>query len=222
MADTPHGDNNRAEAKLLDVRVLRTVLGVLGILLPIILYFGARFVFHEGLQKSLSSYYHTGMRDWLVGILWVIGILLFAYEGYSRWDNIAGHIACGSAVGVAIFPTAPDGGSPEMSGSISTLHFICAAALFATLIYFSGYSFTKMRPDKVTTHEKRCRNIIYIACAWIMALCMVGIIIYKVLLNDPDSPLAGIKPVYWLESFAVVAFGFSWFTKGETLVFKDK
>jgi hypothetical protein len=39
--------------------------------------------------------------------------------------------------------------------------------------------------------------------------------VYAVLLSD--SPLAGIKPIFWLESFVLWAFGFSWLIKGETL-----
>jgi hypothetical protein len=32
-----------------------------------------------------------------------------------------------------------------------------------------------------------------------------------------DTAIAAIKPVFWLESLALWAFGISWFVKGETL-----
>ena len=222
MPSIPQVENDRAEAKLLDVWLLRTTLGILGMSLPIVLYLGALFLFDTGLQNSLSSYYHTGMGDCFVGILWVIGILLFAYEGYNLRDRIAGIIACGSAVGVALFPTAADRGLPVTASHISYFHFGFAAILFATLIYFSWCSFTKTHKDRKPTDEKRRRNKVYRGCAVIMALCMVGIVVYKLVLGGSESSLAWLKPVYWLESIAVVAFGVSWLTKGETVLFKDK
>ena len=35
---------------------------------------------------------------------------------------------------------------------------------------------------------------------------------------DGNNSLDEIKPVFWLESIALWAFGISWFIKGETLV----
>ena len=55
-------------------------------------------------------------------------------------------------------------------------------------------------------------------CGVIMLLCIVSIGLYMVFLAN--SAVAGLKPVFWLESFALWAFGFSWMTKGE-LLWKD-
>ncbi len=38
---------------------LRKVIGILGIALPFVLFFGALIIFQTGLQSSISSYYHT-------------------------------------------------------------------------------------------------------------------------------------------------------------------
>ena len=228
MADTPQGDEDHPNAKLLDVALLRTTLGYLGMGLPPVLLLGGCFIFREGLRDSLSSYYHSGMGDVFVGVLWVLGILLFAYKGYTRWDRYAGYAACVSAVGVAIFPTSTGSDSPGNGEifSISTLHFICAAALFSTLIYFSGFSFTQKRKDKKPTKGKKRRNVVYVGCAIVMTGCMLLIGIYKIWFEGPpsSSPSSSgwFKPVFWLESIAVMVFGVSWFTKGESLLFRDK
>jgi hypothetical protein len=59
-------------------------------------------------------------------------------------------------------------------------------------------------------------------CGWAMLSCLALIAVYKLFLpDDPMSPIAAIKPVFWLESIAIIAFGISWLTKGETIL-KDR
>ena len=60
---------------------LRKTLGLLGILLPFVLVFGNWIIFRDGLENSISSYYHTGMGDVFVGILFAMGLFLFSYKG---------------------------------------------------------------------------------------------------------------------------------------------
>src|SRR5438132_210540 len=61
--------------------LIRTVVGVLGIALPLVLIVGESF-FLKGsaeVRGSLSAYYHSPMRDFFVGSLCVIGVLLITY-----------------------------------------------------------------------------------------------------------------------------------------------
>jgi hypothetical protein len=43
------------------------------------------------------------------------------------------------------------------------------------------------------------------------------VLIAVVVLMPSDSPVKRLDPVFWLESDAIVAFGMSWFTKGEAI-----
>ena len=52
---------------------LRKAVGFLGIAFPFVLSLGALILFQTGIQSSISSYYHTYMRDVFVGTLCVIG-----------------------------------------------------------------------------------------------------------------------------------------------------
>ena len=88
---------------------LRKAIGILGMVLPFVVSLGAWLFFQEGIQRSISAYYHTGMRDVFVGTLFAIGFFLLSYKGYERSDAIAGDLGCLFAVGVALFPTAPEG-----------------------------------------------------------------------------------------------------------------
>ena len=53
----------------------------------------------------MSAYYHAGqgvMRNEFVGILFAVGALLFAYQGYSRFEDCALNLAGVLALGIAL------------------------------------------------------------------------------------------------------------------------
>lgn len=196
--------------------VLRKAIGYLGTLLPVLLAIGAVLLFRTGLQSSVSSYYYTGMRDVFVGTLFAIGFFLFSYKGYGRPDNLAGNVGWVSAVGAALFPTAPD--EAESLGFSGIAHFVFAAVFLLTLIYFSLFLFTKTDPDKPPTRRKLQRNMVYKVSGYVMSLCIVLIVVYFLLPDQTAAPLERLHPVFWLEAVAVVAFGISWLTKGEAIL----
>ena len=189
---------------------LRRVVGVFGVLLPVLMVVGAFILGSQTeLLTSVSAYYDTVMRDVLVGFEFVIAWFLFAYRGYERKDDIAGDLACFFFLGAALFPTT----SPNDLTRI--VHGVSAVGLFLMLSYFSLYLFTKTKPGGTPTPEKMDRNKIYVACGVTMLVCMVLIAVYKVFLTD--TGISRIKPAFWLEAFAMWAFGVSWITKGEWL-----
>jgi hypothetical protein len=208
-----------ASPLVLSYLTLRTVIGILGTALPFVASLGALIIFQTGIQSSLSSYYYTGMRDVFVGALWAIGFFLFSYKGYDRIDDIAGNLACIFAVGVSLFPTAPDYATSGSAVVIGHIHFAFAALLFGTLIYFCLVLFTKTNPRKKPTRRKLQRNIVYKVCGYVMSACIVLTIVSQI----PSVALAlrAYDPIYWLESIAIVSFGISWLTKGEAIL-KDE
>ena len=105
---------------------LRKLIGFLGAGLPFVLAVGGFLFFQEDIQKSMSAYYYTGMRNVFVGVLFVLGFFLLSYRGYERKDDIAGDLAFLFALGVAIFPTAPGGHVTPTAQIISNIHYISA------------------------------------------------------------------------------------------------
>ena len=101
---------------------------------------------------------------------------------------------------------------------IKLMPSISAGSLFVVLAYFSIFLFTKSAGEKPYPPRKRARNRIYRVCGIVMLLCIVLIGVFKIWLAD--TPIADLKPVFWLEALALWAFGISWFTKGET-IFRD-
>ncbi len=187
---------------------LRRVVGVLGVALPVVLaMWGFVLCRCIEIQPSISDYYGLRTRDAFVGILFVIAWFLFAYRGYERQDDVAGDLACLFALAVALFPNS----GKEWEKAV---HFVSATALFLVLSYFSLFLFTKSG-DRITP-RKRTRNGIYKVCGAIMLACIALIGLYYWWLDD--TLLSALKPVFWLESIALWAFGISWFVKGETLL----
>ena len=73
---------------------LRKAVGWIGILLPFALMLGVILIFKgEIIQESISHYYHTEMRNVLVGALCAVALFMFFYTGYDKWDDWAGNVA---------------------------------------------------------------------------------------------------------------------------------
>jgi hypothetical protein len=197
---------------------LRSAIGYLGIGLPIVLPVGVLVLdSDQGWQATISDYIGTIMRGVFVGILFAIGVFLYYYEGYEpdddrkplefMSDNLAGNLACVFALGVALFPT--NSGVAFVRG----VHVVAATAMFLTLAYFSLVLFTKSGGDP--TPRKMQRNLVYRVSGWTILGCIALIAINGLFFRD--TALADIKPVFWLESIALWAFGAAWFVKGEGL-----
>jgi hypothetical protein len=206
---------NLGSSLVISYLALRKAIGILGILLPFVLFLGASIFFDTGLQGSISGYYYTGMRDVLVGTLFTFGVFLFSYKGYERADDIAGYFACVFALGVALFPTTPSVQPSDTEKVVGILHLVFTVAFFVSLIYFSLVLFVKSSQEKPYPKKKRQRNLVYQICGWAMVVCMLAMVIDFFL--PSATAWLGEKSVFWLETVAILAFGISWFTKGEAI-----
>jgi hypothetical protein len=198
---------------------LRKAIGIIGTALPFVLAFGNILVEGPGIQDSISSYYHTGMRDVFVGSLCAIAVFLMSYRGYERKDDIAGDLTCVFALGVALFPTTPDVNITPRDNIIGALHLLFAAGFFLTLAFFSLVLFRKTDPTRAPTRGKLKRNAVYTLCGYTILVCLAFIVVVAFL--SSDSPVKRLDPVFWFEAAAIVAFGVSWLTKGEAIL-KDE
>jgi hypothetical protein len=192
---------------------LRKAVGIIGCVLPFVLAFGKILLQGPGIECTVSDYYYTDMGNVFVGSLCAIGIFLMSCRGYDWRDKIAGRLACVFAVGVALFPTNRCTGR---TSPIGYAHLTFASLLFLTLAYFSLALFTGTDPEKTPTPQKLQRNIVYRFCGWTILACIFLIAVIK--LTSLTDSLGRVDPVFWLESLAVVSFGVSWLTKGETIL----
>lgn len=210
--------------ELIAYYALRFVLGLLGIALPIILVVWG-FVLCEciEIQDSISDYYSLRTRDALVGILFAMAIFMGTYRGYPRrpqvdhnllMDNEAGFLACIFALGVAFFPNS--GNDLERY-----VHFISATGLFVVFAYFCLFLFTKSRAGAVPRGMKIIRNKLYLVCGIVICVC-IGLMFVNWAFDN--TSISDIKPLFWLESVALWAFGTSWIVKGAKVLplFRDR
>jgi hypothetical protein len=222
---------------------LRRAVGWIGIALPWVLVLGENLrdvlaptsqAGRQLIEISMSAYFHTGMRDVFVGSLCAVGVFLLCYKGYDRVDDTLANLAGVSAIVIALFPTfetsreATDTGTPAPDSAtffsgpnapdpvvVGYIHFAAAAVFFLILAYLSYFRFTRTEPGATPTPRKIQRNRIYRACGVVIALCIAGLALGKLLLGADVERSSSF--VFWFEAIAVVAFGVSWLTKGEMI-----
>jgi uncharacterized membrane protein SirB2 len=197
---------------------LRKAVGIIGLTLPFVLAVGRVLLQGLGIENSISCYYYTDMGNVFVGSLCAIGVFLLSCRGYDVRDAIAGRLACVFAVGVALFPTNSCAAAGAASAAISKVHWSCAGLLFVTLAYFCLKLFTETKGHP--TRQKRQRNVVYRVCGWVILAC-IGLIAVVNLVPSAGQAVQGARPVFLLESGAVIAFGVAWLTKGE-MILKDQ
>ncbi len=198
---------------------LRKAVGIIGLALPFVLALGKILLQGRGLQSSISSYYYTDVGGVFVGALCAIGVFLMSVRGFDWRDHVAGALASIFAIGVALLPTTPEGVATCREQIIGTFHLAFAALLFLTLAYFCLKLFTLTDPLRTPTRRKLQRNTVYRVCGY---LILASIFLIAVAALPPVKDLvAALKPRFWLESVAVVAFGVAWLVKGETIL-KDE
>jgi hypothetical protein len=170
---------------------------------------------HPLLERSISDYYYTPMRDYYVGSLCAIAAFLACSRGYDLHDEVTGYFAAACVIGVACCPSFnPHSGSyTPLEFQLGLIHTAFAALMYLMLSYICIFLFRKSSPAKPFTRRKRDRNRIYAACGFIMVACMmtmVGLTIHSVVEQHHPSHW-----LFWCEALALGAFGIAWLTKGE-------
>lgn len=206
---------------------MRRAVGLIALTLPLALASGsilssllgpAHALPHPLLERSISDYYYTPMRDYLVGSLCAIAAFLACSRGYDVHDEITGYLAGGFTFGVAFFPSfnPRSGRLTALDIRYGYLHTLFAALMFLVLAYFCIFLFRRSSPDQFRTKRKRHRNRIYVACGLVMFVCIVLILALTF-----GAALRGHRPspaLFWLESLAIASFGVAWLTKGKGIL----
>ena len=219
-------DNNNG--LIISYLTLRKAVGILGMSLPFILLICFLLLEKDcSFPPSISHFYYTNAGNYFVGTLCAVSLFLFCYNGYGT-DKWVSKLAGLFAILVALFPTnfgsyATGTCSRMVDGEnafSNVVHYISATLLFSAFAYFSLVLFTKTDNAYTVTPEKIIRNRIYKTCGWIIVVCILGIAICS-FSNGAFRALKPYHPIFVLETFALLAFGYSWLIKGETF-FTDK
>jgi hypothetical protein len=199
----PSGNRN----PVFDYRALRLLVGIIAFLLPI----AVPLIASTNLT-SISASYYTNSRDIFVGMLFIVGSFLWAYNGHSTTESVVSKIAGVAAVVIAICPTACDTCD---ANSKSYIHYGAAVTLFLLLAYFCFGPFRKNTRNK--PGKKGLRSKIYFTCGCVMLFCMLGAGISRFALSKETMDMLDIT--YWAETFALFAFGAAWIVAGKYIRF---
>ena len=105
MENTGQGHKVHSPPEVISYYTMRRAIGILGITLPLILVAGSSlFGGCREVQYSISTYYHTNMRNIFVGYNCAVALFLFAYRGHDWRDNLTGYLGCIFVLGVAFLP----------------------------------------------------------------------------------------------------------------------
>lgn len=213
------------DAKHLSLYALRRNLGILGISLPFILYFGNSILFKDAyLKSSISHYYYTGMSVYFTGILWAFGLFLYAYKGYRKKkgelisDNFLSNVAGIAAIITALIPTEKCvdsiiGCKPAINGHIcatlGTVHLISAGLFLFAMGYMAIFKFTKSESDLLYKHHKRITYRIAGIVVWLS----IGYLLFGFITHKHCTQW----DVFFAETVALFFFGTAWLVKSQAM-----
>jgi hypothetical protein len=204
---------------VLSYLALRKAVGAVALALPFVLAIPWWVLRQHMIESSISSYYYTGMRNLFVGSLCAIAMFMLSCRGFDWKDELAGIFSSLCALGVAFFPTTPDGCATPLQQHIGTVHYTFAALLFSTLAYFCLVLFKMTAGDKPMTRKKIQRNRVY-TVSGIVIIASVGLIVVSKILKIKYL-VGDVGSVFTFETTALLAFGTAWLIKGETFL-KDE
>jgi hypothetical protein len=199
----------------------------MGMSLPFVLVLLSLIPFFKtNIQKSISYYYYTNLREIFIGVLCAVSLFLIRYKGVNNpvfWknDDKMTNLAGIMALGVALVPTNPLDCCekvytliPVCAKAIGHFHTFFAAGFFIILAIISIKIFTiGQNQDPDIKLRLLNENNIYKVCGYVIILCVILIVICDKLHLFRSSTLI-------LEALALIAFGTSWLIKGR--VFGDK
>jgi hypothetical protein len=199
---------------------LRALIGALGVLLPILVIFGARYLFSEGSpfpRTSISDYYYSGAREIFVDTLAATGVFFVAYKILeANVENLLSVLAGLAAVTISLFPTGkdnfeqaiPNNGTQKLIGAVnaSDVHY-GASIVFLVCLTLISVCFGFREGARTRRPKQKVRPAIWRGFHWVcagaMALALIGVLV----MSWNYALLAG-------EIVCALAFGASWFAKG--------
>ncbi len=187
---------------------LRMATIALSVALPIALYAIGRWS-GIGLLPSMSHYYAYGTgatRDWLVGTLCAVGIILYAYRGFTALENVMLNAAGVFAALTALVPCRCGD-----ENQLMTPHGFFAVSFFLAI----AVVVVKCGPDTLTLmpDADRARREKYTYTYWAIGAVMVASPLVAAALSARES----VEYQFFLETVGTYTFASYWFVKSVEL-----
>jgi hypothetical protein len=208
--------------------LMRILVGALGVMLPLMLVVGDRWLGADSfVRDSLSAYYYSGVRELFVGVLSAIGVFLFTYKvAEHSLDNTLTLFAAAAVVAVVLFPTGlpADVAEPtplqEKLGEswVQTIHFGGAGIFILSLAVISFLYGVRegRRPAQQGKRPPKFWRWYHWGCALFILAALAGVGV------DMATEVGPNQSVLIGEWVAIWAFGASWLMKGLELDYLRK
>jgi hypothetical protein len=213
-------------------RTLQAIIGISGMLLPLLLY---SFLFIDTAYgqtlPSISHYYFTRVSGIFIIVVSALAIFLMIYKGKGRLDFILSTTAGAFALLLLLFPT---GNIKESQDAVryavtvlnensfrESFHLISAAIFLLCLACMALFLFTKSdKPKSERGRQKRRRNRVFRVCGVLMIIALA--VIFAGFRRWIDARFYSENHLtFWMETIAVESFGFAWLVKAE-IILKDR
>ena len=139
------------------------------------------------------------MRNWFVGVLFAISVLLAVYKGFRPAENVALNFAGVFAVLVALYPNGWDEPGLPFHGIFAVCFFLCIAYV---CIFCASATLSLVK------EERRAR---YRRCYKWLGVAMVASPVLAVILTEVLRLRSSY--IFFAEAFGVYAFAFYWLVK---------
>lgn len=224
--------SRRDESYTHSYRIIRLVVGFLGLALPI-LFIIEEAVFLKGgvhVRGSLSAYYHSPTQDFFVGGLCIIGLMLATYMAGEpkSWDFWVSLLAGIAVLGVVFFPTSRPhylaisgtcGSRHAISCSViestlgehqtAVIHAACATVFIVCLAIMSFlFAISEVLPDQSKARIFRMPILFWAHSGLAIVILAAGAWAFW------GAQLGQLTPLYIGEVASVWAFGVSWLLAG--------
>ncbi len=214
--------------------ILRLTVGLIAFALP-----PGVVIITARITSSISASYHTLSRDIFVGFLFVIGALLWAYNGHRPdlteeqvsnfwkrmdqfWNGAAKFRVAELKVEERVISAI--GGFAAVGAALfptacdtctidatARVHITSAVILFSTIAYFCLVGFAAQVKNATAAEVKKQRRArIYSFCGWGIVVAMIGLVVTQVAL--PVAARNAWPFTFVAETIALWLFGFSWMT----------
>jgi len=205
---------------------MRYGVAIIAIIFPLLLSFGGRYAGMPR-QDSMSAYYHANlnchdgiedcknktvsgqgiMRNYFVGLLFMLGGIFYLYKGYTVKENIALNLAGVFAIGVALFPMywGDDIASGfSLHGTNAVLMFLCISYV---VFFCAPETLSQMNDEKL---RKKFRRYY-----WIIGVLMILSPSFAWLLTVQFNQYNSI--VFFVEMFGIWTFAAYWLVKSREI-----
>ena len=193
---------------------LRFVMAIVAFILPVVFLISAKWV---DMQGSISAFYHTDMRNVFVGLVFAIGMCLYAYKGYNNLENYCLTAAGLFLFGVALAPTAVPQDCVNSihcdNWDLPIVHNVCAVVFFSLIAVVC--IFARSHPLKKSGNGDKSYDVSFSTAYNIIATLMTIVLVVAAILFilDRFRDITFPSSTFYVEFAAIWVFALYWCVK---------